>query len=610
VPAHLHLEGFDEPEILVRSSTSLLLRARGPEGPVLIQVYPAEAWTGSESQRLRQGTDRLEALEHPAIPRPLAREQGPEGLSLVFPDPGSWTLREHLQGQPMDPTEAAETVLQIAEALRVADRGGLAHGHLNPDTIRVTPETGRVFLLGLETGQPRPGEPVETAADLRALGEMLAFLLTAQEPPPEGPALRRACPDLSCDLEWIASRLRHSGTSQGYRSAGEAAGDLESWLGQDLSSPASRSVSPSPDLTSLWAEIEAGPSVQQEEPPRLRWLIPALLGLLAWLGWLVAPSWKTPEAGAPPDEVVYSAPGVQEEVTTQPGHGILALEVRGLRPPDTKVRLKIRDGDQVIREAELPAGQGLVEIPKGRLLTLEIAADLHSTRTRSVLLEPTRGRVTLKTVLIRHTEVTISTVPGALVHLDRLLVGQADEKGVLMLPPGTLEVGRVCLLSVSKVGYEAKEESFTVKTGHTVVLMDLAPLRAAGRPTRHENRSESPLLPSIPAPEASRPGPSPVSKTPPSRPERAPQAPPAARPSPATPQAPPFPQIPPAPTRSPSRPGEAPAQPPQPPGPGTAPAAPAPPPVSTSAPAPAPPPVSKPPPPSGGSALPVLLPDN
>jgi len=605
VPARLLLEGFEQPELLDQSSQSFLWRARGPEGPVLIRVYPAEAWREPDSQRLQQGIGRLEGLEHPAIPRPLSSLHSQEALCLVFPDPGSWTLREHLQGQAMDPLEAAETVLQVAEALQTAHCGGLAHGHLNPDTIRIVPETGRVLLLGLETGQPLPGTPLDAAGDLRALGEVLAFLLTAQDPAPEGPALRRARPDLSCDLEWIASRLRRAGTPQGDRSAGEAVGNLEAWLGPDLLVSAPRSTSPTPDLAPLWAEIEAGPSVSQDAPPRLRWLVPALLGLLAWLGWLVAPSWKTPQAGPPPDEVVYSAPGAQDEEITHPGYGILAVQVRGLRPAETTVRLKIRDGDQVIREAELPAGQGQVELPKGRLLTLEIAADLHSTRTRSILLEPSRGRVTLKTVLVRHTEVTVSTVPGAAVHLDRRPVGQADRKGILMLPAGTLEVGRVCLLSASKVGYEPREESFTVKTGHTVILMDLAPLKAAGRPGGPQ-----------PVPAASPPVAPPVPEPPPSGPARAPQPPPATRPpppvqaSPNAPRAPAFPQIPPAPARSPSGPAEAPAGPPQLPAPGGAPPAPAQTPASTAQPARAPLPAPATPPSSGGSALPVLLPDN
>ena len=333
MPARLLLEGFEQPELLDQSSQSFLWRARGPEGPVLIRVYPAEAWKEPDSQRLQQGIGRLEGLEHPAIPRPLSSLHSQEALCLVFTDPGSWTLREHLQGQAMDPLEAAETVLQVAEALQTAHCGGLAHGHLNPDTIRIIPETGRVLLLGLETGQPLPGAPLDAAGDLRALGEVLAFLLTAQDPAPEGPALRRARPDLSCDLEWIASRLRRAGTPQGDRSAGEAVGNLEAWLDPDLLVSAPRSTSPTPDLAPLWAEIEAGPSVSQDAPPRLRWLVPALLGLLAWLGWLVAPSWKTPQAGPPPDEVVYSAPGAQDEEITHPGYGILAVQVRGLRPP-------------------------------------------------------------------------------------------------------------------------------------------------------------------------------------------------------------------------------------------------------------------------------------
>ncbi|MGI5845269.1 MAG: hypothetical protein ACOX9B_13995 [Candidatus Xenobium sp.] len=608
MPARLHLEGFDQSELLDQSSQGSLWRARSLERPVLIRVYPAEAWTEPDNLRLQQGIGRLERLDHPAIPRPLANLQSQEALCLVFPDPSSWTLREHLQGQPMDPLEAAETVLQVAEALQTAHGGGLAHGHLNPDTIRITPETGRVLLLGLETGQPLPGAPLDAAGDLRALGEVLAFLLTAQDPPPEGPALRHACPDLPCELEWITAQLRRAGTPQGYRSADEAVEDLEAWLDQKLLVGAPRSTSPSPDLTSLWADIETGDSVSQDEPSRLRWLVPAFLGLLAWLGWLVVPSWKTPQAGPPPDELVYYSLAEQDEETTHPGYGILDLQVQGLSPAETTVRLKIRDGDQVIHEAELPAGQGLVEIPKGRLLTLEIAADLHNTRTRTLLLEPGRGRVSLKTVLVRHTEVTVSTIPGALVRLDRLPVGQADGKGILMLPPGTLEVGRVCLLSASKVGYEPREERFTVKTGHTVILLDLAPLKTVGRPGRPEPPSETtPPLPAVPTPETPS-----ASGTSTSEPARATQAPPAPRSSPtvqhppSAPKAPAFPQIPPAPPRNLPSTAKDPDAPPQTPAPGPPPAA-----EPTQTPTPGtPPPAPALSLPSGDSDLPVLLPDN
>ncbi len=599
MPARLSLEGFEEPELLDESPGSLLWRARGPDGPVLIRVYPAPSRPESEGQCLRQGCRLLEGLEHPAIPRPLSWAESPDGLHLVFADPGSWTLRDHLRDQPMDPLEAAETVLQIAEALHVAHCAGLFHGNLGPDTIRIVPETGRILLLGLEAGYPDPGSSLDGTADLRALGGLLAFLLTAQDPPPEGPALRRECPELPCDLEWIASRLRRAGTPQGARSAGETALELDSWLDGTLAPPSSRSACPPPDLAGLWAEVETGPARSPEEPLRLRWLFPVLLGLLTWLGWLLAPSWRTPEAaGPPPDEVVFSAPGEEVAEPLHPGYGFLALEVQGLRPPDTPVRLKVREGDQVIRETELPAGRGQVEIPKGRLLTLEIAADLHSTRTRSILLEPTRVRATLRTVLVRHTEVTVSTVPGAAIHLDRRPIGQADQKGILMLPPGTLEVGRVCMLSASKVGYEPREESFTVKTGHTVILMDLAPLKNARRRTGPEPPSGSPLLPSGPALEAPSPGSPSVPGPPPSSPARTPQAPPTMRPSPATPEAPTFPQIPPAPARRPPSPPKAPVAPPEPPA------------TDAVTPAPAPSPASTTPPSSGGSALPVLLPDN
>ena len=582
------IPGFEVSERLEEGPLGSLWRARGERGPVLLRLYPRSAWPGAEGERLARGCALLEEVERPAVPHPVARGATGEAWFLAFPDPGTWTVLEHLHGQPLEPHEAAETLLQVAEGLEGAHALGLG-ARLDPGTLRIEPGTGRVHLLGLEAGAAGPGsEPLDDerrARDLRDLGTLLAVLMTGREAPPEGPALRRLVPDLPPPLEWTLSRLRRAGTPEGYREAGAVASDLEAWLTRPAEPAPEVRPAPSPGWDEVWAEVEAEPPARPA-PGRRGPALAVLALVLAWLAWLVGGPWLAapPEEPGelPPDELVESAPEEPGAAPLDPGRGLLVVEVRGLRPPSTSVDLKIREGKKVLVEKELEAGRGRVEVPRGRLLTVELSADLHTPRSRSVLLEEGAGNLTLRTVLVRVAEVTISTAPGARVTLDSRPAGQADDRGLLNLPPGSLEIGRMCLVSASKVGYETREEPFTVKKGHTVVHLDLAP-------------SQGPRPPGAPPPAA---GLLPPAPPPPSGPWPGPL--------PAPPPAPPpgsAPGPPPPPTRvrpAAPAPAPAPAAPPAPPAP--RPAVPAP---AVQAPA-VPPPAA----PSGGSELPVLQPDN
>lgn len=604
--AEIRVAGFEAADRLEETGRSSLWQATGPSGSVLLRLYPQSSWPGPEGLRLRRGLALLEKVEHPAVPLPVAQGEADGALYLAFPDRGSWPLREHVHGTPLEPSEAAEAALQIAEALQSAHGAGLVHGALSPTTVRIEPDTGRIRLLGLEAGAPtaEAPSPEDVAADLRALGRLVAFMLSGLEEPPEGPALRRCCPGLPPVLEWCASRLRRAGTEGGYSQARQVAADLEVWL---ATAAPSRPEPPRPthDLSGLWDEVDAEPPARREDPRR-RWPWLAGLAVVAlWMAWLLFGSALSGPGGPeplPPDEVVFS----EGTAPLDPGRGMLSVEVRGLDPPTTTVQLKVRDGAKVVAEADLEGGRGRLEIPRGRLLTVEVSADLHGQRSRSVLLDERQGMVTLRTVLVRGTEVTIATVPGALVTLDRQPVGQADGRGVLQLAPGLLEVGRVCLVAASKVGYEGREEPFTVKRGHTVVHLDLSPSKGPRRP------GPSPeIQPGVAVPGVPWPGPLPAPPPGAADPGRAPGPPPApvrAKASPLPPVATPAPAHLPSPASSAPPPAEN-------PGAGASPAAaeaqaPGPPPPEAPAPPPTAPPLPPAPAPTSDSGLPLLVPDN
>jgi serine/threonine protein kinase/class 3 adenylate cyclase len=105
-------------------------------------------------------------------------------------DGDEWrSLADALRGRlPLPAGEAVDLAQQLADVLGAAHRLGLAHGALNPATLRMT-STGRlqVDFTGTHVA-PRDEESGATdplpdpAADVRALGSLVLWLLTGREP--------------------------------------------------------------------------------------------------------------------------------------------------------------------------------------------------------------------------------------------------------------------------------------------------------------------------------------------------------------------------------------------------------------------------------------------
>ena len=104
------------------------------------------------------------------------------------------TLDDRLSRGPLPAAEALRVVAEVAAALVVAHRAGLAHGHLVPGNIVVTPERVKVTDGGLWPLRPRPAGgpvpgglgyaapelahgPVTPAADMYALGVVFVACL-------------------------------------------------------------------------------------------------------------------------------------------------------------------------------------------------------------------------------------------------------------------------------------------------------------------------------------------------------------------------------------------------------------------------------------------------
>ncbi|MEP6714738.1 MAG: serine/threonine-protein kinase, partial [Terriglobia bacterium] len=167
---------------------------------VALKVLPGELAGDPEwLNRFRLDAELLNSLRHPGIPAIYDVHQF-DGITAV-----ALQFVEGASPQPPLPVEdVIRIVLQIAEALKVAHRSGIAHRNLTPASILLTADGGVKVLhfglarrLGSQSGAPDaptmtigadPISPDEFRgvendyhSDIRAIGELLVHLLGDSE---------------------------------------------------------------------------------------------------------------------------------------------------------------------------------------------------------------------------------------------------------------------------------------------------------------------------------------------------------------------------------------------------------------------------------------------
>jgi serine/threonine protein kinase/Tfp pilus assembly protein PilF len=185
---------------------------------IAIKVLPKDAWQDVEATaRLEREARAIAALSHPNIVavHDVGKEDG--AFYLVTELLEGKTLREQLQGVPMNWRRAVEIGAEVAEGLSAAHAKFIVHRDLKPENVFLT-TNGRVKILDFGLAQTDPllaqrdegnipttkwfqtdpgtvigtlgymapeqlrGEAVDASADLFSLGCILFELVTAKKP--------------------------------------------------------------------------------------------------------------------------------------------------------------------------------------------------------------------------------------------------------------------------------------------------------------------------------------------------------------------------------------------------------------------------------------------
>jgi hypothetical protein len=173
---------------------------------VAVKVLAAHAAGDTVAQaRFRLVARTVLQLSGPGIAqvREFGEAELPDGRTVPYLVrdliPGR-TLGERLRAGPLPPGEALRVVAATADALAVAHRAGIAHGHLVPANVVLAPAGLRVTDFGLWALRPRPAEdrapgalsyaapelaeggPATPAADMYALGVVFLACLAGIGP--------------------------------------------------------------------------------------------------------------------------------------------------------------------------------------------------------------------------------------------------------------------------------------------------------------------------------------------------------------------------------------------------------------------------------------------
>jgi eukaryotic-like serine/threonine-protein kinase len=176
--------------------------------------------------RLEREAVALAGFTHPnvAAVHTVERDAGFVVAELV----DGASLGDMLAGRgPLPPRGAARLTGTVCAALAAAHAQGIVHGHLTPSNVLLTVD-GQVKLTDFRlahAARPLAGA-ADPAADLRALGRLLAAMLTGRQPADGEPV--RLGPEVPAGLAAIVARA--DGPERPYRLAAEVGRDLDRFL--------------------------------------------------------------------------------------------------------------------------------------------------------------------------------------------------------------------------------------------------------------------------------------------------------------------------------------------------------------------------------------------
>jgi serine/threonine protein kinase len=191
-----HGEEFTIQEWAGEGSYARVYRAVGRGGTVALKLAKAEV-EGAVERLLREREAR-DCFTHPAIPALLGSGHAAGAdccpvdapwLALRWVDGESLKRRlERTRGLPLSQTVAILT--PVVDAVAALHTAGWVHGDLRPENVLLEAGTRHAYLLDL--GEARRSPPERPQADLRQLGELLAWCLTAVNPATEPERLARS----------------------------------------------------------------------------------------------------------------------------------------------------------------------------------------------------------------------------------------------------------------------------------------------------------------------------------------------------------------------------------------------------------------------------------
>jgi serine/threonine protein kinase len=186
---------------------------------------------GSGLQADRARLDALAAdaraasvLSHPNIAALYEIGHADGSVFLVFEFVPGESLRRVIAGRPINVRRAVDLATQIADALADAHAVDVTHGGLTADTVMVTPKgNAKILDFGFARWTSRPpAAAADAAADIRALGALLAEMLTGKQARPDAPPVGSSIP---ADLTGIVAKALDAGGS-GYEAAATCAAEL------------------------------------------------------------------------------------------------------------------------------------------------------------------------------------------------------------------------------------------------------------------------------------------------------------------------------------------------------------------------------------------------